>query len=372
MNKQLEQLKYIKELDGMRAIAVLLVIIAHWFPVQLVNEIGFGSIGVEMFFVRSGFWITRILLIERFRLESKEDSRRWPIIRTFMARRALRIFPIYYLLLLGLILIRDFFPNPVFSDFGWYFFYVQNILVFKLQAWPAGKLSHLWTLAVEEQVYLIWPIILIFSPLRLLKYILIFFLCFGAANYILLDNILIGISFTDVLIVTCIQGFAVGGLLAYFHLKGTLVFKQISKWFILLGLFAFVFFLLAVFKIIPLFIGIRFYVDSMASGLIAFLLISDESLLKKYFLGNPVLVGIGKISYGIYLFHNFIPVLWNAFLKLLSNHGFGFPYVKYHPILATQNLVFYLQCFLILILLTTSSFYLYEKPIMKLKERWVR
>ena len=372
MNKQLEQLKYIKELDGMRAIAVILVIIAHWFPIQLVNEIGFGPIGVEIFFVLSGFLITRILLTERLRVESKEDLNRWSIIRNFMVRRALRIFPIYYLLLLGLILIRDFFPNPVFSDFGWYFFYLQNILVYKLQAWPGGKLSHLWTLAVEEQVYLIWPIILMFTPMRLLKYMLWFILCFGAANYIFLDDMLIGKSFTDVLTVACVQGFSVGGLLAYFHLKGTVVFSNISKWFILAGLIAFLFFLLAVFKILPLFIGIRFYVDSMASGLIAFLLISDESLLKKYFLGNQVLVGIGKISYGIYLFHNFIPVLWNAFLKLLSNHGFGFPYVKYQPILATQNSVFYLQCFLILILLTTSSFYLYEKPIMKLKERWSR
>lgn len=359
-------------MDGLRAIAVILVIIAHWFPIQLVNDIGFGSIGVEIFFVLSGFLITRILLIERFRCDAINDLRRWPIIRNFMIRRALRIFPIYYLLLLSLILIVDFFPNPVLSDFGWYFFYLQNMLVYKLQAWPGGKLSHLWTLAVEEQVYLIWPIILIFTPLRYLKYILVFFLCFGAANYIFLDNILIGKSFTDVLIVTCIQGFAVGGLLAYFHLKGTLVFKQISKWFIVLGLLAFLFFLMAVFKIIPFFIGIRFYVDSMASGLIAFLLVSEKSLLKNYFLGNPVLVGIGKISYGIYLFHNFIPVLWNAFLKLLSNKGVLIPYVEYRPVLATQDSVFYLQCFLILVFLTTASYYFYEKPIMKLKEKWAR
>jgi peptidoglycan/LPS O-acetylase OafA/YrhL len=372
MNKQLEQLKYIKELDGIRAIAVILVIIAHWFPIQMVNEIGFGPIGVEIFFVLSGFLITRILLIKRFRVESKEDLNRWSIIRNFMVRRALRIFPIYYLLLLGLILIRDFFPNPVLSDFGWYFFYLQNILVYKLQAWPGGKLSHLWTLAVEEQVYLIWPIILIFTPLRLLKYVLIFFLCFGATNYIFLDEILIGKSFTDVLILTCIQGFAVGGLLAYFHLKGTVVFKQISKWFIVLGLLAFVFFLLAVFKILPFFIGIRFYIDSMASGMIAFLLTSNESVLKKYFLGNPIMVGIGKISYGIYLFHNFIPVLWNAFLKLLGANGYVIPYVEYRQVLVTQGWVFYMQCFFILILLTTSSYYLYEKPIMKLKERWAR
>lgn len=140
----------------------------------------------------------------------------------------------------------------------------------------------------------------------------------------------------------------------------------------MLGLLAFLFFLMAVFKIIPFFIGIRFYVDSMASGLIAFLLVSEKSLLKNYFLGNPVLVGIGKISYGIYLFHNFIPVLWNAFLKLLSNKGVLIPYVEYRPVLATQDSVFYLQCFLILVFLTTASYYFYEKPIMKLKEKWAR
>jgi peptidoglycan/LPS O-acetylase OafA/YrhL len=183
---------------------------------------------------------------------------------------------------------------------------------------------------------------------------------------------LIGKSFTDVLTIACVQGFSVGGLLAYFHLKGTVVFSNISKWFIFSGLIAFLFFLLAVFKILPLFIGIRFYIDSMTSGMIAFLLISNDGVLKKYFLGNPLMVGIGKISYGIYLFHNFIPVLWNAFLKLLGNNGYVIPYVEYRQILVTQGWVFYVQCFFILILLTTGSYYLYERPILKLKERWAR
>jgi peptidoglycan/LPS O-acetylase OafA/YrhL len=289
-----------------------------------------------------------------------------------MVRRALRIFPMYYLLLITLILIRDFFPNPVFSDFGWYFFYLQNILVYKMQAWPGGKLSHLWTLAVEEQVYLIWPLMLMFTPVRLLKFVLLLLFCFGAANYIYLDDILIGKSFTDVLTVTCIQGFSIGGLLSYFHLKGPVLFSKISQWFILAGVMALLFFALAVFKVLPIFFGIRFYIDIVTCGMIAFLLTTSDGVLKKYFIGHPLMVGIGKISYGIYLFHNFIPVLWNAFLKLLGNKGYVIPFVEYHQVLATQDWVFYIQCFFILILLSTISYYLYEKPIMKLKERWAR
>lgn len=359
-------------MDGIRAIAVILVIIAHWFPVKWVTDVGFGAIGVEIFFVLSGFLISRILLTYRFSYESIPGLKRWAMIRNFMIRRALRIIPIYYLLLVVLILIRNFFPNPVYSDFGWYFFYLQNILVFKLQAWPGGKLSHLWTLAVEEQFYLIWPLILMFTPIRFLRHVLVICLCFGAISYILLDDILGNKILTDVLTISCIQGFASGGLLAYFHLKGGDYFAKVSKWFMLIGLLVLSLFILSVLNVIPLMFGLRFYIDAIALGLISFLLIDLNGSLKQIIFGNSLLVCIGKISYGIYLFHNFIPVLWNAFLKVVSKYGVSFPFVEYRPSLATQNWVFYLQCLVVLIILTSCSYYFFERPVMKWKERLMR
>ena len=151
-------LGYIKQLDGIRAIAVLLVIVSHWFPGGFASRYVLGSIGVDIFFVLSGFLITRILIAERLKFSAAPSTySRLKSIKNFMVRRSLRIFPIYYLLLILLVLCANQFPNPVAQDWKWYFFYLQNILFYINQGWPGGKLSHLWSLAVEEQFYLFWP-----------------------------------------------------------------------------------------------------------------------------------------------------------------------------------------------------------------------
>lgn len=366
----MQQLKYIKQFDGLRAIAVSLVIIAHWFPVSFVTSVGFGSIGVEIFFVLSGFLITRILISSRTSYDMNSNISRWIFIKNFMIRRALRIFPIYYLLLIILIFLRDYFPNSVFDYWQWYFFYAQNFLVFKLQMWPGGKLSHLWTLAVEEQVYLIWPFLFFTIKVENIKFYLISFIIIGFISSFLMPICFPNTLFTDVLTPTCIQGFAVGGLLAYFHLKGEDIFRKISFYFIYLGIFAFLYFVLTKVKLVPMLFSIRFYIDCITCGLIANILITPKSLFNTYFLGNPLLVRIGKISYGLYLFHNFIPVFWNVLLKIFDKYGITLPYTRHQSALFNQDLFFYIQCFLILFLLSYFSYIFYEKPILRLKERF--
>src|ERR1700751_3912592 len=148
-------MKHIKGFDTLRAFAVIFVIIEHWWiPMEMQAHItitrlvkGFvpdGGFGVDLFFVLSGFLITSIL-IDAVK-NNQEDK--WKIIKNFIVRRALRIFPVYYLTIIILICIG----YPYIKDnLFWFLLYISNIQVYKMQAWNA--FSHTWSLSVEEQFY---------------------------------------------------------------------------------------------------------------------------------------------------------------------------------------------------------------------------
>ncbi len=159
-------LRHLPVLDGLRAIAVLMVLWCHvpgdlpGYPEWLhVVEffVGPGGFGVELFFVLSGFLITRILISER--------QRGIPV-RWFLLRRCLRIFPIYYLLLLILLPVR-----PA-SEIGWCAAYLYNFRTIFGAA--DGPLSHTWSLCIEEHFYLLWPLAVAFLPPRRAPLILVF------------------------------------------------------------------------------------------------------------------------------------------------------------------------------------------------------
>ena len=153
----------IAPLDGLRGLAVLAVILYHgalFEPASagagaLVRAAArFGWAGVDLFFVLSGFLITRILA----------DSRgATNYFRVFYARRFLRIFPLYYVSLLLLVLLF----RVGAGESAWYWLYASNVKV-TLDGWPAAPLSHFWSLAVEEQYYLVWPLAVSLLPRRTL------------------------------------------------------------------------------------------------------------------------------------------------------------------------------------------------------------
>jgi peptidoglycan/LPS O-acetylase OafA/YrhL len=141
--------KTIPALDGVRAIAVFLVICYHFGFAQVP-----GGHGVMMFFVLSGFLITWLLL--------KENERNGNIsLKGFYTRRVLRIFPafyVYWLLVVGLLLSTS---RQVPWAHAWSaFFYVSNYYG-ALHHHPENSFSHTWSLAIEEQFYLLWPVLFI-------------------------------------------------------------------------------------------------------------------------------------------------------------------------------------------------------------------
>jgi peptidoglycan/LPS O-acetylase OafA/YrhL len=163
----------VPELDGIRGIAILLVLGAHFAtpvcPPGIVREMfGFGWAGVDLFFVLSGLLITGILLDAK----GKPDY-----FRRFYLRRVFRIFPIYYAYL-----ILFFHVVPLIAhatgrfaafDYGragevWYWTYLSN---WRDPVDPTRPLGHFWSLSIEEQFYIVWPLVVYLIPMRMLKYV---------------------------------------------------------------------------------------------------------------------------------------------------------------------------------------------------------
>jgi peptidoglycan/LPS O-acetylase OafA/YrhL len=141
-------------LDSLRALAVAAVV-AHHYRIEYggVDDLGviaFG--GVRMFFPLSGFLITGILLRSRALCESRHASQ-GPAIGCFYVRRALRIFPLYYLVV-AVALLVDLPPARAIAPWLW-----TNTLNIHMarQGWHEAHFAHFWSLAVEEQLYLAWP-----------------------------------------------------------------------------------------------------------------------------------------------------------------------------------------------------------------------
>jgi len=170
---------HIPALDGVRGVAILLVLIFHLsvyghglapsglFIDRLYYRVaGTGWIGVDLFFVLSGFLITGILY------DAKEGQHYF---RNFYARRILRIFPLYYgALILFLVVLPWLRPDHsglrlMARDGAWYWSYLSNLQIAR-DGWPQfGAIGHFWSLAVEEQFYLVWPVIVLVLSRRQLQ-----------------------------------------------------------------------------------------------------------------------------------------------------------------------------------------------------------
>jgi peptidoglycan/LPS O-acetylase OafA/YrhL len=169
--------RYVPQLDALRALAILAVIFHDVDTYSLENPVGFfvklvnftantGWVGVQLFFVLSGFLITGILV------DGRGDPHQ---LRNFYMRRVLRIFPVYYTFLLivfVLLPILGMMPKWLEGSYAhqfWYWSYLINWAEPFLG--PDVKLGHIWSLAVEEQFYILWPFLVIAVKRRTLVYV---------------------------------------------------------------------------------------------------------------------------------------------------------------------------------------------------------
>ena len=337
--------RYMPQLDSLRAFAVLAVLIHHFYPeIELIDG---GVYGVKLFFVLSGFLITGILLDSRDRLELTAQ-RKVVAFRQFYSRRTLRIFPLYYFILLTALLLGN---EDVISGFWWYATYTSNFYFTTLNDFP-WTTAHLWSLAVEEQFYLFWPFVILLVPKRFILGIIILMIIAGPAFrlYSLVAS-LSGVAYY-VLTLSSVDSLGWGALLAWFHRNGFQVSYLRNAG---LGLFF----------LYPL------VITSLTGE--SFFYVLDYTFLSVGFVGliasaaegisGPVgvllnwkpLNYIGKISYGIYLYHLFIP--WGLYEVL----GLRQP----------ENLV--VNAILLMtttLLLASLSWHFFEKPVNNLKKHF--
>jgi peptidoglycan/LPS O-acetylase OafA/YrhL len=300
------------QLDALRAFAVLAVLVGHFttttsklfLPLKLVD---LGGLGVRLFFVISGFLITGILL----RSKSYCEKDGLPVLhafRQFYARRVLRIFPLFYLVL-GLAALLNI--PPVRETFGWHAAYLTNFyLFFKGRG---GSISHFWSLAVEEQFYLVWPWIILLVTRRRLSATILVTIAIGPIFRLLCglctDNVT-----TPILPLSCLDTLGIGAFLA---LRKDQIGQQHSrkypfgKFGLLLGVG-----MLAVFVLLGAMNHgrmIGYAIFDVGAALVAGWVVWNASIgingpIGKLLEIRPLLY-LGTISYGIYVYHNFIHYL---------------------------------------------------------------
>jgi peptidoglycan/LPS O-acetylase OafA/YrhL len=346
--------KYISGLNGIRAIAVLMVIVYHRFPADhFLKIMPIGHFGVDIFFVLSGYLISRILLNGVSKIEGNSASA-FTLIKSFVIRRSLRIFPIYYLLLLVLYINDGIVGNSFRDNFLWYFFYGSNFLVYFEGKW-FGCLAHLWSLAVEEQFYLVWPFLVLVLFRKRLLTLVIATIVIGTFSPLFFDGI------TYVLTISCVNAFGIGALLAYVELKRPEWQPTFVTTVNVLAVVSLLLIFIHYFVMpLPVFSD-RLLVSIIAVALIAYCRFHQESFLVTRILENKMLSFIGLISYGVYLYHNVFPRYWTAVLSRLHIET---------P--ATQGHFSYIEFVIqtgFVILVSYLSWIIIEKPIAKWKDK---
>jgi peptidoglycan/LPS O-acetylase OafA/YrhL len=343
-------MRHIPSLDGLRAIAVLMVLATHFWSdlsgfTSLNRLAAFGWAGVDLFFVLSGFLITSILLATR---------ERPGYFVNFYARRTLRIFPLYYLVLavvlLGLPLITTL-PTQVMQDRPLYFLYLSNVAL-AIGGWQLFLLDITWSLAIEEQFYLVWPAIVRWASRRRLV-ILCVVLIVAVPVARALAWPYLNWRWIHMATPFRLDAFAIGAMLVLVAVPRRLalwtcgVGSSILLALVLTGQFARDSYLVGT---------IGYSVTAITSGAALWLAIGTRWLAWR------PLTHIGMVSYGMYLLH---PLCLAVTSKAFGLAGVDLMRLTGMPLLdAVLGMVIATGA---VVLVATLCFWIYETPFLRLK-----
>lgn len=309
--------RYMPGLDGVRAVAVIAIIIYHLNPQWLSG----GFLGVDTFFVISGYLITSLLLTEYHNTGKIE-------LMSFWLRRVKRLIPAVLFLVMGVIVLSlIFMPTEIqkvradsiaaiFYVSNWWYI-MQNVDYF--EQFAVQPLKHLWSLAIEEQFYLVFPIVLLslLSFIRRLKSIRIIFLILLVISMIAMmvlyvpnENVARVYFGTDTRIQTLLMGVLLALVWPPFQLKAK-VNRQMRTMIDTAGVVGLAI-LFICFKFVSETNSILYYGGFFLISTVTLLVIASSVHPSGYFakfLGNKVFTFIGSRSYSLYLWHYPIIVL---------------------------------------------------------------
>jgi peptidoglycan/LPS O-acetylase OafA/YrhL len=306
-------------LDGVRGLAILMVMAVHfvgdatprtWGERLAVKMGSYGVLGVDLFFVLSGFLITGLLL------DSKGDLHYF---RNFYARRTLRIFPLYYTVLALLFVVLPLFvalPPPLVEarrHQAWLWTYTTNFYLAAKASWALTYVSHFWSLAIEEHFYLLWPLVVFTFRRQTLERICLGVI--GAALALRLVLSLLGVSELSISVLTpCrVDTLCIGALLATVARRegcaAELLVRRSGQAVLAVAFsIAVVSAWCAATKIgLPVLHPIRGTLYAMFFGALTLMSIqrAERSLVARIFQSSWLRM-FGKYSYGLYVYHGLL------------------------------------------------------------------
>jgi peptidoglycan/LPS O-acetylase OafA/YrhL len=347
---------YYRQLDGLRALAVFAVVAEHMTDLShWVRRIPLGVFGVQLFFVLSGFLITGILL--RCRPDADPRNTVGHSLWAFYGRRFLRIFPLYYLTLL--ILYLGHYPY-VRETIFWHICYLSNVY-YCLHDNYLGHLSHFWTLGVEEQFYLCWPLLILFLPRQALLPVTLSMVAVAPLYRATLATLAPEWTLPRVWVpFASLDSLAMGSLLALCAQPGWEAVRRRAMWWglfmagpVLVELTILHFFKIEDYRVDTIYIR-------TPCGMFCFWLVGRAAdgfpgLAGRFLTFGPIAY-LGKVSYGVYVIHNFVPDLLLWFSRLT-----GLPLVVQPGLLAIP------VCLAVSAALASVSWYAFEAPLNALK-----
>jgi peptidoglycan/LPS O-acetylase OafA/YrhL len=356
-----EKVLFLSGLNGLRSIAAISVMISHIalaindFNIKIYlfgssttgnpNSWGLGSHGVTIFFVLSGFLITYLLLLESKKTEIH--------IKKFYIRRILRIWPIYYLYLFICIIIAIIIGKTSnFNAIPFYLLFAANIpFVFEF---CLPFLDHFWSIGVEEQFYLFWPWIIKKIKKNLMPFLVLLVVILNIIRYFLWWKF----PFSEGAIFSIVNRFdsmMIGGIGAIlFETKNQLFIKFVDAKITQLIAWSAILFVAFNFKFV------NAIVDTTIITFVSLILIVGQ-INKKNRLINldiPILNFIGKISYGIYVYHIVIIFLFSLLFKdLMINE-------------VVKIIIVYVSIVVATVIIAYISYEYFEKRFIKMKDRF--